>query len=146
MKNRYVNYTISGYITSVIILLFIFLGNHFVLWVNIILCVIVAVMLVVLAQKSVFFDNHVEIINYLRIFSHKKSIEYNLIQQIKFVCAYRSTSFLKLYLFNGKQERIFINIFFENNYLYNILLKLADKGIDIVVKGTENNSIEDLRH
>jgi len=147
MKNRCVNYSISGYITSVIILLFLtFFWSVFLLWIKITLGLIVLLLLVVLSQKSIFFDDHLEISNYLQIFSHKKRIEYSSIQCVKYVCAYRSTSTLKIYLSNGRPTTIYLNVLFENKYLYKILLQFDDIGIDIVVKGTENNSIEDLRH
>lgn len=80
-----------------------------------------------------------------RFFKKKCDICYSEIQSILFhvMASKASSEYLVFYMKDGTHKKIMLDI---NNISLEFLLFFQTKGINIEVKGTENNSIKDLCH
>lgn len=78
-----------------------------------------------------------------RFLKKEYSLCYSEVRSILFhvMASKASSEYLVFYLKNGAHKKIMLDV---NNVTIKTLLFFQSKGIDIVVKGTEHNSIDDL--
>lgn len=139
---RYFNWTIAieGIIIAVGLSYIGFLHDCF--WAFLIGGVVLYVFMCFISNVTVN-ETQIDIKYPFRLLCRNKTLEINMIVKIlfsnqngkaapEFICFYYKDTHYKVYLESWR------------NY-YQMLCFFRTKGIDIVIKGTENNSIEDLR-